>query len=51
MRTNETVIGALAVKRGEADALLCGFGGKFLSRLHYVKDIIGLAPGAAIIRR
>ncbi len=29
VRTNNTVIGALAVKRGEADALLCGLGGKF----------------------
>ena len=46
VRTNNTVIGALAVKRGEADALLCGLGGKFSSRLRYVKDIIGLAPGA-----
>jgi malate dehydrogenase (oxaloacetate-decarboxylating)(NADP+) len=46
VRTNNTVIGALALKRGEADALLCGLGGKFASRLRYVKDIIGLAPGA-----
>jgi malate dehydrogenase (oxaloacetate-decarboxylating)(NADP+) len=45
VRTNNTVIGALAVKRGEADALLCGLGGKFVSRLRYVKDIIGVAPG------
>jgi malate dehydrogenase (oxaloacetate-decarboxylating)(NADP+) len=47
VRTNNTVIGALAVKRGEADALLCGLGGRFASRLQYVKDIIGLAPGAS----
>jgi malate dehydrogenase (oxaloacetate-decarboxylating)(NADP+) len=46
VRTNNTVIGALAVKRGEADALLCGLGGKFSSRLRYVRDIIGVAPGA-----
>jgi malate dehydrogenase (oxaloacetate-decarboxylating)(NADP+) len=45
VRTNNTVIGALAVRRGEADALLCGLGGKFVSRLRYVKDIIGVAPG------
>jgi malate dehydrogenase (oxaloacetate-decarboxylating)(NADP+) len=47
VRTNNTVIGALAVKRGEADALLCGLGGKFGSRLRYVKDIIGVAPGVS----
>jgi malate dehydrogenase (oxaloacetate-decarboxylating)(NADP+) len=46
VRTNNTVIGALAVKRGEADALLCGLGGRFSSRLQYLKDIIGRAPGA-----
>jgi malate dehydrogenase (oxaloacetate-decarboxylating)(NADP+) len=46
VRTNNTVIGALAVKRGEADALICGLGGKFASRLRYVRDIIGVAPGA-----
>ncbi len=47
VRTNNTVIGALALKRGEADALLCGLGGRFASRLAYVRDIIGLAPGAS----
>ncbi|MGO9391735.1 NADP-dependent malic enzyme [Rhodoblastus sp.] len=47
VRTNNTVIGALAVKRGEADALICGLGGKFVSRLRYVKDIIGVAPGVS----
>ncbi len=27
VRTNQTVIGALRSKRGEADALICGVGG------------------------
>jgi malate dehydrogenase (oxaloacetate-decarboxylating)(NADP+) len=45
VRTNATVIAALAVARGEADAMLCGLEGRFLSRLRHVKDIIGLAPG------
>jgi malate dehydrogenase (oxaloacetate-decarboxylating)(NADP+) len=30
VRTNTTVIGALAVKRGEADALLCGLEGRYI---------------------
>ena len=46
VRTNNTVIGALAVRRGDADALLCGLDGRFSTRLKHISDIIGLAPGA-----
>jgi malate dehydrogenase (oxaloacetate-decarboxylating)(NADP+) len=46
VRTNTTVIGALAVRRGDADALICGLEGRFQSRLKNIRDIIGLAPGA-----
>jgi malate dehydrogenase (oxaloacetate-decarboxylating)(NADP+) len=45
VRTNSTVIAALAVRRNDADAMLCGLEGRFRSRLRYIKDIIGLAPG------
>jgi len=45
VRTNSTVIAALAVKRGDADAMLCGLDGRFNTRLAYIRDIIGLAPG------
>jgi malate dehydrogenase (oxaloacetate-decarboxylating)(NADP+) len=45
VRTNATVIGALALVRGEADALLCGLDGRFGARLSYLRDIIGVAPG------
>ncbi len=45
VRTNATAIAALAVHRGDADAMLCGVEGRFSSRLRYIKDIIGLAPG------
>ncbi len=45
VRTNTTVIGALAVQRGEADALICGLDGRFQTQLKHIKDIIGLAPG------
>src|ERR687890_667236 len=47
VRTNTTVIGAIAVRRGDADALICGLEGRFQSRLKHIKDIIGLAPGAS----
>jgi malate dehydrogenase (oxaloacetate-decarboxylating)(NADP+) len=46
VRTNSTVIAALAVKRGDADALICGLEGRFQSRLKHIQDIIGLSPGA-----
>ncbi len=46
VRTNSTVIGALAVRRGDADALICGLEGRFNSRLKHIQDIIGFAPGA-----
>ena len=45
VRTNNTVIAALAVARGEADAMISGLEGRYLSRLRHVRDIIGLAPG------
>ena len=46
VRTDNTVIGALAVRRGDADALICGLEGRFDTKLKHIKDIIGLAPGA-----
>lgn len=45
VRTNTTVIGALAVKRGEADALICGLQGRFIKHVRDVRSIIGLADG------
>jgi malate dehydrogenase (oxaloacetate-decarboxylating)(NADP+) len=46
VRTNSTVIAAIAVKRGDADAMLCGLDGRFKSRLRHIRNIIGLVPGA-----
>ncbi len=45
VRTSTTVIAALAIRRGEADAMICGLEGRFRSKLHCIRDIIGLAPG------
>jgi malate dehydrogenase (oxaloacetate-decarboxylating)(NADP+) len=45
VRTNSTVIAALAVHKGEADAMICGVEGRFLSHLQHIRDIIGYAPG------
>ncbi len=46
VRTSPSVIGALALHRGEVDALICGLEGRFASRLEHIRDIVGLAPGA-----
>lgn len=43
VRTNSTVIGALAVKRGDADALICGLQGQFIKHVRDIRSIIGLA--------
>ena len=45
VRTSPTVISALALRRGEADAMICGLDGRFETRLRIIRDIIGLAPG------
>jgi malate dehydrogenase (oxaloacetate-decarboxylating)(NADP+) len=45
VRTNNTVIAALAVRRGEADAMICGVEGRYMRHLGHIRDIVGLAPG------
>ena len=45
VRTNATVIAALAVMRGEADAMICGVEGRYMSHLRRLREIIGVAPG------
>jgi malate dehydrogenase (oxaloacetate-decarboxylating)(NADP+) len=44
VRSRSTVIAALMVKRGEADALLCGIVGKYNGKLKHVLDVVGLDP-------
>jgi malate dehydrogenase (oxaloacetate-decarboxylating)(NADP+) len=45
VRTRNGIIAALMVKRGEADALLCGAISQYHRQLHHLVDIVGLAPG------
>src|SRR5690606_15251059 len=37
---------ALAVKRGEADGLICGLEGRYIKHVRDIKSVLGLAPGA-----
>ncbi|RUM97978.1 NADP-dependent malic enzyme [Pseudaminobacter arsenicus] len=45
VRTNNTVIAALALKRAEADAMICGLEGRFERHLRNVRLIIGARTG------
>ncbi len=46
VRTNATVIAALAVHLGDADAMLCGVEGRYSRHLEHLGKIIGLAEEA-----
>ena len=45
VRTDPTVVAALAVKLGDADTMLCGAGGRFKKHVHDIIDIIGKREG------
>ncbi len=44
VRSRGTVIAALMVKRGEADALICGVVGRYRTKLKHITDVLGLDP-------
>ncbi|MDO5288422.1 MAG: NADP-dependent malic enzyme [Pseudomonadota bacterium] len=46
VRRSNTIIAALMVHLGDADAMLCGTVGRFDQHLEHVRDIIGLERGA-----
>ena len=47
IRRSATTIAAMMIRRGDADAMVCGLVGRFDDHLGRVRDVIGLAPGAA----
>ncbi len=47
MRTRPTLIGAVLLRRGDADAMLCGTTGSYDEHLRYVGEVIGTRPGVA----
>ena len=46
IRTRTTLIGAMLVRKGDADAMLCGTVGGYQDHLRYVRMVIGLRAGA-----
>jgi malate dehydrogenase (oxaloacetate-decarboxylating)(NADP+) len=49
VRSRGTVVAALMVKRGEADAMLCGIVGKYSGKLKHVMDVIGVDPAVSAV--
>ena len=45
VRTNTSIIGALMVRKGEADSMICGTVGQYAHHTRSVIDVIGLKPG------
>jgi malate dehydrogenase (oxaloacetate-decarboxylating)(NADP+) len=46
LRADNTLIGCMLLRRGDADAVMCGLVGKHVKHLNQVRDVIGLRPGA-----
>jgi malate dehydrogenase (oxaloacetate-decarboxylating)(NADP+) len=49
VRTRPTVMAALMVRRGEADAMICGTTGHYHRHLNRIVDVLGRAPNARTI--
>ena len=45
LRKHNTIIGAMLIRLGHADGMICGVTGRFVHHLQQVEDIIGKAPG------
>ena len=48
MRRSNTLIGAMLIRMGSADAMLCGTFSRPQEHLHYISEVIGLRPGATV---
>jgi len=49
MRSRATLLAAMLVRQGKADAMLCGTFGNYGDHLRHVRDAIGLRPGTATL--
>ena len=45
VRRSNTLIAALMLRRGEADAMLCGLVGRFDNHLEHIRSVVGLKAG------
>jgi malate dehydrogenase (oxaloacetate-decarboxylating)(NADP+) len=49
MRSRSTLLAAMLVRQGRADAMLCGTFGNYAEHLRPVRDVIGLRSGASTL--
>lgn len=49
MRSRQTLIAAMHVRNGYADAMICGMRGTFHEHLRYVRQAIGTRPGTSTL--
>jgi malate dehydrogenase (oxaloacetate-decarboxylating)(NADP+) len=49
LRSRSTLVGAMLLRRGDADAMLCGTRGNYADHLKYVRDVIGLREGVTTL--
>ena len=49
LRRSPTVIAALMIRLGEADAMICGLAGAYVDHLDHIESILGRAPSAPIM--
>jgi malate dehydrogenase (oxaloacetate-decarboxylating)(NADP+) len=49
LRRSTTLIGAMLVRQGDVDALLCGTVGRFDQHLERVREVIGCRAGASVL--
>jgi malate dehydrogenase (oxaloacetate-decarboxylating)(NADP+) len=47
LRSRPTLIAAMMVERGEADAMICGIVGRYHKKLGYLRSVFGLDPGVS----
>ncbi|QAU24760.1 NADP-dependent malic enzyme [Dyella sp. M7H15-1] len=47
MRSRPTLIAAIMVERGEADAMISGLVGRYHKKLGYIRSVFGLDPGVS----
>jgi phosphotransacetylase len=47
LRSDNTIIGAMLLKLGYADGMICGLSGRFAHHLRQVDEIIGKEPGCS----
>jgi malate dehydrogenase (oxaloacetate-decarboxylating)(NADP+) len=47
LRRSNALISAMLMRRGDADAMLCGLVGRYDGHLQNVRDTVGLKPGAS----